>query len=90
MDFNTGIFQNYRSFSGSDYSSYLGVSGVDGVVPTISVLTGRYWDQNNGAYELLVDLYGETQIPGEDYFTVHYSGYNYLPCLLYTSDAADD
>ena len=50
-------FRNYRDFTDSDYVSYLSVSDAQGVVPTQSILTGRFWDANGSAYELQVDLY---------------------------------
>jgi len=73
--------QNGRTFGGgvSTYDVYDVLTGVTGDTPTVQVLTGRYFadhtDGLGGAAGVLVDLYGETQIAGEDQFTVNFIGY---------------
>lgn len=52
------------------FDEYLGISDASGIVPTQTILTGRFFSQNDGTSTIFEDLYSDSQIKGTDDFTL--------------------
>lgn len=70
--------QDNVDYSLTTFDSYEGLSDALGVVPTISILTGRYWTAS-GTTAITQDIYSNSQTPGTDDFTIYRAAYGYSP-----------
>jgi hypothetical protein len=70
-----GQFIGNLDFTGTTYEEYSDPTNVNGETPQYKVLTGRIWNDNLTSTTYTYDLYGKTQVAGEDKFDVQFVSY---------------
>jgi len=70
-----GDFIGNRDFSGSTYALYSDVTNPSGLTQEFKILTGRIYDDTLGSTVTEYDLYGKTQVIGEDRFDIQFISY---------------
>ena len=70
-----GQFIGDRDFSGTEYALYSDSTDSSGFTSTFKILTGRIYDDNGNGQTTQYDLYGKTQVTGEDKFDLQFISY---------------
>jgi hypothetical protein len=70
-----GEFIGNRDFSGTTFELYSDITNSSGFTPEFKILTGRIYDDTLGSQVTEYDLYGKTQVLGEDKFDVQFMSY---------------
>ena len=68
-------FINNRDFTGSTYDLYEADTDSSGNSGTLTVLTGRIWDDDTGAENIEYDLYSKSQVAGTEDFDCKFISY---------------
>lgn len=81
--------QNGVDFSTNSFDTYIATSDTSGIVPTQTILTGRFFSKNDGTKKIFEDLYSNSQTKGDDDFDLKTISYLHmlssLPIVLKSS-----
>ncbi|WP_296635994.1 hypothetical protein [Polaribacter sp.] len=70
-----GQFIGNLDFTGSTYTVYTDQTNVSGETTQFKVLTGRLWNDSLSNPTIIYDLYGKSQVAGEDKFDIQFRSY---------------